>query len=850
MSTLIIASRYLLGRKLRTFLTTLAIVFGVFVIFGMNTLVPTMIDAFLSSAMTASGQVDMTITHKTSDAFQARLLDKVARVDGVRIAAGYLNRTLNLPQDYFDHDISTPDEFTALTLVGIDDSAERLHSYRVTEGRFIRQSDENSAVITTTLADALHLRVNDKLKLPTAVGTVKLTIVGLLSARAMPGNEEVIVSLAEAQKLLNQPDQINTIEANLSVTDPAARAAVEAAIGAQLGRNFKVGGLASGSELLGNMAVAQIAMSMFGVFALLMGGFIIFNTFRTIVAERRHDIGVLRSLGASRGMIISLILMEGLLQGLVGTAIGMALGYGLAVMVLTLLAPVYQSFIHLTVSSTPNVQPELVIVTMLVGLGVTLVAGLLPAMSASRVTPLEALRPTVAEIRSGRKLTFGVIAGAVLIVAALAALLTNNIGAAGIGVMLFLVGLILISPALLDPVAKVFGALIAVAFARQGTGSIAQANLSRQPSRAAITASATMIGLAIIVAMVGVMNSLEAGFMNVLRTSLGSDYLMLPPALALWGSNVGADPLMAERLQNLPGVDVVSTLRVASSEIGGKSATVLGIDPINYPKVSSLAFHSGDAKTAFGLLGQGRAVILNGIIATQTGLEVGDKVRLTTPLGSATYTVVGIGGDYLNAKLPTAYVSQASLQKDFNKTEDVFVQLNLRPGVPVESVEPRIISVMADYPQFKLVSGRVFYEENKLLLEQSFIGVRALMGVLAVPSLIAMINTLAIAVIERTREIGMLRATGATRRQISQTILAEAILLAGVGTALGVAGGSYLGYVLVTAMAWAGYPTAYYFPLEGVIAAIVAGLVFGGLAAIIPARQAARLEIVRALQYE
>ncbi len=850
MSTMMIASRYLLGRKLRTFLTTLAIVFGVFVIFGMNTLVPSMVGSFLTSIMNASGQVDMTITQKSNDTFPANDVNKVAAVDGVKTAAGYLKRTLNLPENFVDHDASKPDDFTAVTLVGQDDDALRLHTYAVTAGRFIKSSDEDKAVITITLAKALNVKVGDTFKLPTPVGMVKLTVAGLMPARAIPGNEEVTVSLFEAQKLLQADGQINTIEANLASTDDAVRAQIEKTVEAKLGRNFKVGTLTSGSEALANIQVAQTAFSMLGVFALLMGGFIIFNTFRTVVAERRHDIGLLRSIGASRRTIIGLILAEGLIQGIVGTAVGMALGYGMAIVALSFMGPLMQSYIHITLSSTPVVPRELIVITVAVGLGITLVAGLLPAISASRVMPLEALRPSTAAIASGRKLGVGVITGIVLIVLALGALVSSNVALSGLGSLLFLAGLILISPAVLNPIARFFGALVAVAFARQGTGTMAQANLSRQPSRAAITASATMIGLAIIVAAAGLLTSVENGFLQVLRNSLGSDYLLMPPAVGIWDNNVGANPDFAQRLRSVPGVATVSTLRVASSQIKGKDMAVLGIDPENYPKVSGLSFHAGNAQTAYSQLAQGRNIILNGLLASQTGLDVGDDVRVVTPVGNTTYHVVGVAVDYLNAKVQTAYISQENMAKDFRKNEDVFIQLNLTKDAKPEAVEPRLKAIMGDYPQFKLISGRQYYEDNALLFQQVFIAYDLLMAVLAIPALIAMVNTLAIAVIERTREIGMLRATGATRRQIGQTILAEAVLLAAVGTVLGVCAGLYLGYVLVNAMAWAGYPTSYFFPVDGVIAAVVAGLVFGALAAIIPSRQAGRLEIIRALQYE
>jgi putative ABC transport system permease protein len=212
--------------------------------------------------------------------------------------------------------------------------------------------------------------------------------------------------------------------------------------------------------------------------------------------------------------------------------------------------------------------------------------------------------------------------------------------------------------------------------------------------------------------------------------------------------------------------------------------------------------------------------------------------------------VVAIAGDFWNAKLMTGYISQANLEKDFHKTEDVFIQFNLVPGADPQAVEPAIKTVKRSYPQFNLISGRQYYEQYRQLFSIAFSALYVLLAFLAIPSLIAMLNTLAIGVIERTREIGMLRAVGAAQSQVRRIILAEALLLAAVGTAFGLLAGLYLGYVMTQAFKAGGFPIEYYFPWAGVLAAIAIGLLFGALAAIIPARQAARLEIVQALRFE
>lgn len=853
---LTLAARYLWGRKLRTFLTTLAIVFGVLVIFGMNILIPTIMQAFQSNLLAASGQVDVTVTQKSGDSFDESILNKVSGVLGVRSASGSLSRTINIPDDFYGHGIKVG----AVTLMGIEPkSAQQIRDYPIKEGRFLRASDENRAVISASLAEQLGVKVGDKFILPTTVGNVKLTVIGLRPAQALAGNEQILVTLTDAQKWLNLDGDVNTIEANLNTTDQSARNAIQNVIQDRLGSNYHLGALGNGSELLASLQTSQAALNLLGFLALFMGGFIIFNTFRTIVAERQHDIGMLRAVGASRRTIIALFLAEGLLQGIIGTAVGMGLGYLLGVGIIQIESVVMEQFIHIKLGA-PTVDPSLVSIAILLGVGVTLFAGLLPAFAASRVTPLEALRPSIVQIEK-RAIGKGTITGALMIAFAALSLATKNAGLVTLGGLACLIGLVLVAPALVKPIASVFGGMISRMFAREGTGTLAEGNLNRQPSRAAITASATMIGLAIIVAMTGLLTSMTGGVLMLTERTLGSGYLLMPPAIGLWGNNVGAGPDLAEKLRAVNGVSAVSTMRYATSSVSGiavkrsssddTSLAVLGIDPIDFPKVSALNFQDGDAQNAFQTMANERALIVNGIFAAQAGVKLGDNVNLSTAEGRKSYRVVGIASDLLNSKIMTAYLSQDYLASDFHKTEDIFIQLNLVPGADRAQVEPRLKAITAKYPQFKLVSGKSYLDEMAQQLDAVFAMLYGLLAVLALPSLIAILNTLAIGVIERTREIGMLRAIGATRKQISRTILAEALLLAALGTAFGLLAGLYLGYVFVLGINASGiFPMEYSFPLAGTLAAIAAGLLFGVVAALLPARQASKMEIIHALRYE
>ena len=842
---LTLASRYLWGRKLRTFLTTLAVMFGVLVIFAMNILIPTLLEAFQGNLRAASHQVDVTVSLKTGESFASSVLRKVKGIEGVQSAAGSLNRMLNVPDNFFSRSAG----LSALALVGIDPvAAQTVRDYPLKQGRFLRADDTTAALITLSLAEQLALNLGDTLALPTADGTVKLKVAGLLPARTLPGNEEVLVALSEAQKLLDLPDRINTIEANFDSTDPARRAATQQALEQQLGKNYQLGALSSGGELLASFQTGQTAFNVLGVMALLMGGFIIFNTFRTIVAERRHDIGMLRAVGAGRGTILGMILFEGVLQGVLGTLAGLAVGYLLGAGLLSLLSPLYAQFLHIK-TGAPVIVPAGVVVSVVLGVGVTLAAGLLPALSASRVTPLEALRPSfTATINSAGEISS--LLGAGLIGIALIVLFSKQAGLLALGGLALLIGLVMVAPALIRPIAVVFGALLAVLFAGDGTSSLAEGNLTRQTSRAAVTASAMMIGIAIIVALSGMISSLNDFTAGIMQKTLGSDYLLVPPSIGTWSGNVGASRGLADKLREVRGVGEVSSMRYAATTVNGKAVSLLAIDPVIYPRVSGLDFLEGNPAAAYAALGDAHALIINGVLAANLGAKAGDSVRLATPDGEQEYRVAAVAGDYFNFKIMTAYISQANLEAQFHKSEDVFVQVNLAPGADSKEVKSRLLAIVRDYPQFHLIEGKTYRDDIAQQTQSAYGVLYILLGVLAVPSLIALLNTLAIGVIERTREIGMLRAIGATRAQVQRMVVAESLLLAGIGTAIGLVAGLYLGDVIVVGLSAAGLRIPYSFPAAGVLSAVATGLFFGVLAAIVPARQAARLEIIRALRYE
>lgn len=840
-----LALRYLSRRKWRSVLTTLSIVFGVMILFGMNGLLPAVEGSFRQNLMASTGLVDLTVTSEARGVFDAGQVDVVRRTDGVLHATGSLVRTVILPAMQASEQQDAA-QVNTLIVNGLDpDSALDVRPLTLAEGRFLEKADENVILVSTSLADVLALGLGDGLRLPSASGMTEFEIIGIVARSPVPGAENVYMPLAAAQALLNLPGQINTIEALFA---PGAQAdEVRKAVLHNLGSGYKLGGLEVMPELTQFIEMGEYVFVMFGVLALAMGAFIIFNTFRTVVTERRRDIGMLRAVGASRRSVLGLMLTETLLQGVIGTAVGMAAGYVFIAGLLAAINPVFEQRLQFSLGK-PSFTPQTYVLSIGLGVGMTLLGGLYPALSASRVAPLEALRPLPPEVGEGSSRK-RVLAGAALIVLAMLGLVSGNVGLSSLGVTLFLVALVVIAPALVRPISSILGRLLALAFAREG--HLARGNLVRQPGRAAVTASAMMIGLAIVLATAGLVTSLTLGVWGFVDKSLSADYLLMPQSIALGaGGNVGAAPQLAQAIRDTAGVAAVTTLRASTTRIDALDLQVVGIDPATYPQLSGLEFSAGDRAQVYAEMSRGRAVVGNDLFAAQSQVHVGQELTLQTPAGPQVYRVVGIASDYLNMKMPTCYISQDNLEADFHEASDLLILANQTEGASPAAVQAALQALVQDYPAFTLFTSEQWREDLRQEGNYKLASLYVMLGFLAVPSLIALVNTLGINVLERTREIGVLRAVGATRRQVKRIILGESLLLAAAGTAFGILAGLWLGYVLVAAMNAIGFVMSYSFPYAGVLVTVAVGLLFGVLGALIPARQAARLDIVTALAYE
>jgi putative ABC transport system permease protein len=824
--------RYLAGRKLRTFLTTLAVVFGVAVVFAVNMLLPTLSGALSAGALGAAGQVDMTVTSVTGGPFDASVLDRISATDGVAAVAPGFQRTVTLPNS------AVP----PFDVMGLDPArAETVRIYQVASGRFLSTDDNLAAVLSQHLAQVLGLHAGDTFQLPTPQGLTDLNVVGVFNSLA---EDQVLVPLKTAQDLYSAPGQVTAID--VVTTAGADRDTVEQALQTKLGEGYNVGAAAGAAGVYAqSLELGLVLFNIFGILTLFMGAFLIFNTFRTVVVERRRDIGMLRAVGATRGTIVRLILVESALQGIIGTGIGLVLGYLIGLGMSSALQSLVGQFMRLRFGSV-IVPVQAVVLSIVLGVGMTVLAGLLPAISAGRVSVLAAIREERAEpVR--RRASIGAMIGFGLIVLGIVALLIGNTTAGMLGAVLVLTGLVMAASLLVNPIARVLDPVIRGMFSSEG--QLAEGNLRRNPGRASVTVSALMIALAVSVALISVFSSVQYAYVSSLNKSAGADILLLPPNLGLWTGDVGVGQEFEQQFAAVPGVGDWIGLAYAPTQAQGQSIQVMGFDPAVYPRISGLSWDHGD-DSAYKALEAPRTAVVNGTLATALKLNVGDEIPLQTPTGVQSYRIVAIGSDYLGKKGNSLYMAKQNLAADFGVKDDVMLMANVKPGADAATVRASVEDLLHGYPQLTLYWGADWRTTEASLLGQTFTVLYIVVAALMIPSALGLLNTLAINVMERTREIGVLRAIGATRGQVRRMVVAESLLLGLAGTALGLLAGLALGYAITNLIASTFYSTRFTFPVEWGVFAVVVALVMTLLASIVPARQAARVKIVQALQYE
>jgi putative ABC transport system permease protein len=860
-----LAWRSLGARKLRSFLTMAGIALGVAVLFASLSAGAAMDAAVDRAAADEMGHADLRVGALEERGLSQATLDIIERTSGVSVAAPALERKTYLS-------VSSTQTATAklpppVTVLGIDPALEpQLHDMPIASGRLLATGDTQSAVITQTLADEEGYRLGGSVTLngTVAAGPQAYTIVGIVTGDGpLPdaGGRLVFMPLPSAQTLFGT-DGVTRVDLGVAggVSVDELIGQLDVSITTEPYLVSRTADLAA--SLRSEMADFRSALLLVAAVVLFAGAFLIFNTLSMTVAERSRDVGLLRAAGTTRSQVMGLVLLQAFALGVAGSLLGVAAGIGLAALTLSWVGssgPI--------VLTAPSISAGSVGMALLIGVAVTLAASLEPAWRAGRIPPVEALRRGPKGAAAGAaRLRWLVVVFGVLALAALAVWPSGAGGGAGVGGVagsggsgawgpLAIYGLLLVAvllvPRVLGPLVRLGGLPFRIF---RNEERLARSSLARDRSRTALTVGALVVGLAMVVALgTAAQDVRKIGSTWLAETIPGSELLTSIRPLS------NTDPIR-QRLAETPGVVSVSPIGlfgmpyVSTTKNGGRTersvlrqeaAAIVGRD---YLIDGRLEFLSGDPATALAALDSGGSVIVPESLAQTAGIHVGDQVEFATGPAPTRLSVAGIVAHSIPSGAQEAIlVGWSDALSTFGVTGADFYAVRYAPGQE-ETARPALDAAAISYAlepnQLDKVSGTVGDA-----LDRIFRLLDALSLIAVLVAGLGMVNTFSMSVLERVREIGVLRATGMTSRQVWAMVVIEAGVLGLVGALVGAGVGLVVGALLV---AWssAGFGLVFDPPWLSIVGAVCFGFAVSLLASIYPAGLASRLSIVRALQNE
>ncbi|MFG2968164.1 ABC transporter permease [Streptomyces sp. NPDC048288] len=731
------------------------------------------------------------------------------------------------------------------TLAGNWITDPQLNSYRIAEGRAPARSGE--VVVNRGAAEKGGLRIGDTTVLRTP-DPVKVTIVGLATFGGEDGMAQVTftgMTRADAEKYLTaKPGEAASILVRagpgvgqkelVDRLTPVLPKGVEAITGRQAAQE--------NTDMISSqfLTVFTTFLLVFSGVALLVATFSIHNTFAIVVAQRTRENALLRALGASRRQVAVSTLTEASVVAVTASAAGLAGGIGVAAGLQALFPAIGFPFPggDLVITSLSMALP------LVVGVIVCLGSALLPAVRAGRTAPLAALRETAVDSSgaSGLRAVLGAGLGALAVALALTGVLVSpSVWLAGLGALLALVSFVVLGPVAATTVVRLLGGPLDRL--RGVTGALARRNALRSPRRTAATASALMIGVAVVSLFTVFGASLKATMDQTVSRSFAGDLAVSNPSFGAGGS--GLSPRLASAVQRLPEVDTAVGLGRGVAEVDGKGRALTVTDPAALART----FDLGTVQGSLTRLGT------DGIAVTRTEadrrhLRTGDTARLTFTDGTeqdftvrAVYGRSELAGDYV--------ITRAAWAPHRIQDSDTLVAVTLRPGVGADAGKAAVTRVAARYGDPRVQTRDEYAQSSAGGIDMMLTLVYALLALAVLIALLGIANTLTLALHERTRELGLLRAVGQTRPQLRAMVRWESVLVAAFGTAGGLGLGAFLGWVLVRASDGTS-DTAFAFALPPGRLAVVAlvGLAAGALAGLRPARRAARLDVLRAIAME
>jgi putative ABC transport system permease protein len=848
------------GRKLRTALTALAVVLGVAMVSGTYVLTDTITkafdglydDSYKDTSAVISGKEVVKNASSGKATVPESLVDEVRALPGVATAAGAVfdvSGTTDLTK-LIGRDgkkIGTPQAPNFGW--GIDPKEERFNPLTLTAGNWADGSDQ--VVIDAGTAKNEHYRVGDRIRAAAEGPTRAFDVVGIArfgSVDSIGGATFAVFDVPTAQSMLNKKGQLDSIfiGAKSGVTDAAVAKEVRPLLDSSaVVRTGAEQGAADSKETNDGLAVIKYFLLAFAGISLIVGSFVIFNTLSMTVAQRVRELATLRTLGASRKQVMRSVMLEGFITGLVAAIVGLFFGF--------LLAKGLNAFFVAIGIDLPTkgtvLATRTVVVSLLIGVGITMLATISPARKATRVPPIAAVREG-ATLAPSKIASHPVTASVVLGVAVLAlgfglfaGLATGaRLALIGLGCITLFVGVGLISSRLVKPLAAALGA----PGERFGgvSGQLARENATRNPTRTARTAGALMIGLALVTLVATLGASLKGTNRNALEDQVRADYVVT--------SDNGFDPFTTgagKAVQDAPGVAVESSVRSDSAVAFGNEGTVTGVDPATIGQVYDYRWNKGSDRVLLSLGFDG--AVIRDSVADAENLAVGDRFSITTPQGKKVPLVVrGIykpPAEDVDPLLGDVTIAQRAFDTHFPRPKDLFSFVDTDEGVTTQTTVG-LERALGPYPEAVLHTKAAWVDERAGGIDTILNIFYVLLALSIVVSLFGMVNALALAVFERTRELGMLRAIGLTRRQARRMIRHEGIITAMIGAALGLPLGVLLAAVVVQALS--DMDVTFSLPVVTITVFAIVAMAAGTLAAVLPARRASRLNVLKALQYE
>jgi putative ABC transport system permease protein len=833
------------AHKLRLALTALAVVLGVAFMSGTFVLTDTIkhdINGLISQTTAGrSAVVQATTPYNNNKAggfgeavrpLTPQLIQQIVRsVPGVAAADGTLQGQVTLVHD--GKVVKSKGQAPTIAVNWLPD--RQLGSLTLRSGH--APVGAGQVVIDAATAKSSSLQVGDSVTVIGNLGPEPFTIVGIAGfgkANTLAGATITAFDTATTQSLVGKPGYFTAIEVAAAKGVPTD--ALLSAIGARLPAGFEV--LSEATVVAQTSASIDSFINTFNTFllffagiALFVGAFLIFNTFSILIGQRTRELALLRAIGASRSQVTRSVLGEATLTGLTGSVVGLLVGIPLAAGLYSLLS----SFGLSVPSQGLRILPRTIIVSIVVGTLITVASVILPARRAGRVPPVAAMRDDAVleetslrrrAVSGGAVLAIGVLA----LVAGLSA--SNGIGLVGLGAALTFVGVAMLVPFIAAPLARTLGSPLP---ALQGvTGRLGRENAARNPRRTAATASALMVGLGVVGAVATLASSASTSIGSLVDRTFKADYVITSSA------NQGLFSTAAEPVvRAAPGVVVSSPFTEITWYEGKVSHRLSAIDAVTGPQVLNIDVVSGS--TAALARGQ---VLVDSKVARDDHLAVGDV--LSMGFAETGVKSITIGGTYKPNQLLDSYVISTALlsQNVTTRQDEAILVRTTSAGANQQAV---LKSVLAAYPQLKVETGAQFKADQKKQINSFLAIVYVLLALSIIIALIGVINTLALSVLERTHEIGLLRAIGMYRRQVRRMIRDEAVVVSLIGAILGLGMGIGLGAAVVHAVSSSGIDQLA-IPWGTIIVVLVAATIFGIFAAVFPARRAAKLDVLTAVK--